>query len=61
RLVYPILGLGLLHMLWIVRADLQEWVLYAGIGVSLLVLRVPPVMRRIPRLMGRKVPFSTKA
>ncbi|MCE0464706.1 protein-methionine-sulfoxide reductase heme-binding subunit MsrQ [Pseudomonas uvaldensis] len=61
RLVYPILGLGLLHMLWIVRADLQEWSLYAGIGVSLLVLRVPPVMRRIPRLMGRKVPFSTKA
>lgn len=61
RLVYPILGLGLLHMLWIVRADLQEWAIYAGIGVFLLVLRVPPVMRRIPRLMGRKVPFSTKA
>ena len=25
RLVYVILGLGLLHMLWIVRADLKEW------------------------------------
>ncbi|WP_085638816.1 MULTISPECIES: protein-methionine-sulfoxide reductase heme-binding subunit MsrQ [unclassified Pseudomonas] len=54
RLVYPILGLGLLHMLWIVRADLKEWAVYAFIGASLLVLRIPPVTRRIPRLMGKK-------
>ena len=25
RLVYMVLGLALLHMLWIVRADLKEW------------------------------------
>ena len=25
RLVYVVVGLGLLHMLWIVRADLKEW------------------------------------
>ncbi|MCQ6259815.1 protein-methionine-sulfoxide reductase heme-binding subunit MsrQ [Pseudomonas sp. Q11] len=61
RLVYPILGLGLLHMLWIVRADLKEWSIYASIGALLLMLRVPPVMRRIPRLMGRKAPSATKA
>lgn len=61
RLVYPILGLGLLHMLWIVRADLKEWSIYAAIGLFLLMLRIPPVLRRIPRLMGRKVSFSTKA
>ncbi|MGX1171276.1 protein-methionine-sulfoxide reductase heme-binding subunit MsrQ [Pseudomonas sp. R151218B TE3479] len=61
RLVYLILGLGLLHMLWIVRADLKEWSIYAFIGVVLLVLRVPLVMRRIPRLLGRKVPSATKA
>lgn len=61
RLVYPILGLGLLHMLWIVRADLKEWAIYAAIGLFLLMLRIPPVLRRIPRLMGRKVPFSPKA
>ncbi|MBV4456658.1 protein-methionine-sulfoxide reductase heme-binding subunit MsrQ [Pseudomonas sp. COR58] len=54
RLVYPILGLGLLHMLWIVRADLKEWAVYAFIGASLLLLRIPPVTRRIPRLMGKK-------
>ncbi|TIR65077.1 MAG: sulfoxide reductase heme-binding subunit YedZ, partial [Mesorhizobium sp.] len=47
--------------LWIVRADLKEWSIYAAIGLFLLMLRIPPVLRRIPRLMGRKVPFSTKA
>ncbi|MCP2074474.1 UNVERIFIED_ORG: sulfoxide reductase heme-binding subunit YedZ [Pseudomonas lini] len=61
RLVYLILGLGLLHMLWIVRADLKEWSIYAFIGFVLLMLRVPPVMRRIPRLKGRKVQSATKA
>ncbi|WP_248917486.1 protein-methionine-sulfoxide reductase heme-binding subunit MsrQ [Pseudomonas entomophila] len=52
RLVYVILGLGLLHFLWIVRSDLKEWAIYAGIGGVLLVLRIPPVWRRVPRLMG---------
>jgi sulfoxide reductase heme-binding subunit YedZ len=61
RLAYPILGLGLLHMLWIVRADLKEWSIYAVIGGVLLILRIPPVTRRIPRLLGKKVPSVTKA
>jgi len=60
RLVYPILGLGLLHMLWIVRADLKEWAIYASIGLLLLMLRIPSITRRIPRLMGRKVSSATK-
>ena len=54
RLVYLVLGLGLLHMLWIVRADLKEWTVYALIGVGLLALRIPAVMRRIPRLYKKK-------
>ncbi|SDZ58424.1 protein-methionine-sulfoxide reductase heme-binding subunit MsrQ [Pseudomonas sp. NFIX28] len=61
RLVYLILGLGLLHMLWIVRADLKEWAVYATIGALLLLLRVPPVMRRIPRLLVKKPSSATKA
>lgn len=60
RLVYLILGLGLLHMLWIVRADLKEWSIYAFIGGLLLVLRIGPVARRIPRLMGKKMPSVIK-
>ena len=61
RLVYVVLGLGLLHMLWIVRADLKEWAIYASIGALLLFLRIPPVMRRIPRLIATKTPSATKA
>ncbi|MCS3471195.1 sulfoxide reductase heme-binding subunit YedZ [Pseudomonas sp. JUb42] len=60
RLVYVILGLGLLHMLWIVRADLKEWAVYASIGVVLLGLRVPFVAQRLkgsfkPRATSREL------
>ncbi|MGZ0705568.1 protein-methionine-sulfoxide reductase heme-binding subunit MsrQ [Pseudomonas sp. L5B5] len=61
RLVYFVLGLGLLHMLWIVRADLREWAVYASLGAVLMLLRLPPVARRIPRLMARKASSATKA
>jgi sulfoxide reductase heme-binding subunit YedZ len=61
RLVYGILGLGLLHMLWIVRADLKEWAIYASIGALLVVLRLPPVTRRIPRVIAKKAPSARKA
>ncbi|MBK5399358.1 protein-methionine-sulfoxide reductase heme-binding subunit MsrQ [Pseudomonas sp. TH39(2020)] len=61
RLAYVVLGLGLLHMLWIVRADLKEWAVYASIGALLLVLRLPPVTRRIPRLIAKKTPSARKA
>lgn len=61
RLAYVTLGLGLLHMLWIVRADLKEWAVYASIGVLLIVLRLPPVARRIPRLLAKKTPSARKA
>ena len=54
RLVYVVLGLGLLHFLWIVRADLEEWSIYAAAGAFLMLLRVPAVAQRIPRLIGRK-------
>ena len=58
RLVYVILGLGLLHMLWIVRADLKEWAIYAAIGCCLMILRIPAVMRRMPRLYKKKTVSS---
>jgi len=53
RLVYLILGLGLLHFLWIVRSDLSEWAVYASVGGLLLILRIPPVWQRVPRLARR--------
>jgi sulfoxide reductase heme-binding subunit YedZ len=60
RLVYGVLGLGLLHMLWIVRADMKEWAVYASVGALLLVLRIPPVACRIPRLTAKKAPSARK-
>lgn len=47
RLIYPVLALALLHMLWIVRSDLAEWVLYAAIGAGLMVLRIPLLAKRL--------------
>jgi len=61
RLIYVILGLGLLHMLWIVRADLKEWALYAVIGVVLLLMRIPMIARRIQRVRTKKNAVVTKA
>ncbi len=60
RLIYVVLGLGLLHFLWIVRADLEEWSIYAAAGALLLLLRVPAIARRIPRVMERKPPIVKK-
>ena len=61
RLAYLVLVLGLLHMLWIVRADVKEWSIYASIGALLLVLRLPPLARRIPRLIAKKGTSAKKA
>lgn len=53
RLVYFILGLALLHMLWVVRSDIGEWLLYAVIGAVLLLLRLPALAGRLSgRLAG---------
>ena len=41
-------------MLWIVRADLKEWVIYAVIGGVLMLMRLPVVKRRITRLYKKK-------
>jgi len=60
RLIYAVLGLGLLHFLWIVRADLEEWSIYAAVGAFLMLLRVPAVARRIPRLAARKPATAKK-
>lgn len=46
RLAYPALGLALLHMLWVVRADLGQWALYCAWAVLLLVVRLPGAVRR---------------
>lgn len=54
RLVYAVLGLGLLHFLWIVRSDLREWAVYAFVGMLLMVLRIPAVARSLARVNRSK-------
>ncbi|AYN95923.1 protein-methionine-sulfoxide reductase heme-binding subunit MsrQ [Pseudomonas sp. LTJR-52] len=41
RLIYIALVMALLHMFWITRSDIREWLIYASIGGLLLVLRLP--------------------
>ncbi len=48
RLVYPILGLALLHVLWVVRADIGEWLVYAACAGALMLLRLPSVATALP-------------
>ncbi|MGE8500519.1 MAG: protein-methionine-sulfoxide reductase heme-binding subunit MsrQ [Pseudomonas sp.] len=60
RLVYPILVLALLHMLWVVRADLQEWALYALVGGLLLLARIPYIAQRLAQLPGLRRLVMTK-
>ncbi|WP_152226078.1 protein-methionine-sulfoxide reductase heme-binding subunit MsrQ [Pseudomonas sp. SCB32] len=55
RLIYVILALGLLHMLWVVRSDLERWAIYAAIGCFLMLLRLPPVARQLPLLRNRVI------
>ncbi|MFF7710476.1 protein-methionine-sulfoxide reductase heme-binding subunit MsrQ [Pseudomonas sp. NPDC007930] len=54
KLTYVVLGLGLLHFLWIVRADLKEWSIYAAVAALLMLLRVPVISRRIHRRKNKR-------
>lgn len=49
RIVYGIGVLAVLHFVWLVKADLREPAIYGAILALLLVLRLPPVARRIER------------
>jgi sulfoxide reductase heme-binding subunit YedZ len=49
-LVYVALGLAILHYLWLVKSITLEPLLYAAAAGALLLLRVPPISRRLVRL-----------
>ena len=60
RLVYPVLGLALLHMLWVVRSDAGEWAAYAAVGGMLMLLRLPLMAGRLRRLRAGIMSFLQK-
>jgi len=43
RLVYTICGLGILHYLWLVKADIRAPVMFGIIFIALMLLRLPRV------------------
>ena len=47
RLAYFAAGAGVLHFLWLVKADLREPLIYLAILIVLMVLRIPAVLRLI--------------
>ena len=47
RLVYLIGGLGVLHYLWLVKKDLTQPLIYSGVLLVLLTLRLPFVASRL--------------
>lgn len=59
RLVYAIGALGVLHYLWLVKADLREPLLYAGLLALLLLLRLPVVSSSMD-LRARRRTASTR-
>jgi sulfoxide reductase heme-binding subunit YedZ len=54
RLVFAIGMLAVLHFLWLVKADRTEPLIHAAILALLLVLRIPPVAKRIDRQRRRQ-------
>lgn len=53
RLVYVSTALGVLHFLWLVKADVRQPLIYAALLAVLLLLRLPLFQRRRSRATSR--------
>ena len=53
RAVYAAAALAVAHFLWLVKADLREPLIYAGVLALLLALRLPPVARSLAQGQGQ--------
>mgnify|MGYP001828996062 CR=1 FL=1 len=53
RLVYPAAFLACLHFIWLVKSDLREPLLYFGIFILLMLLRLPVVQKKILLLSSK--------
>jgi sulfoxide reductase heme-binding subunit YedZ len=56
KLVYPIALLGVLHFLWLVKADHREPAIYLGVLIVLLLLRVPKLASAPRRALSVALP-----
>ena len=53
RLVYPAAFLACLHFIWLVKSDIREPLLYFGIFILLMLLRLPVVQKKILLLSSK--------
>ena len=53
RLVYVAAVLAVIHFVWLVKADIREPLMYGAAVALLLVLRLPPVRRKINMFRSR--------
>lgn len=58
RVVYLVGALGVLHYLWLVKADIREPVLYGAVLVVLMAFRLPWGRHKVCRPVGRARPLS---
>jgi sulfoxide reductase heme-binding subunit YedZ len=56
QFVYVAALLGALHYIWLVKSDIREPLIYAGVIIFLLVLRVPVVRKKVTRLRNQYQP-----
>ncbi len=56
KIVYLIAGLAVLHFIWLVKKDISEPLMYAGIVWLLLSLRLPWLKARLIRLKAKRHP-----
>ena len=54
RSVYVVGALGVLHFLWLVKADVREPLVYGALYLLLMVARLPAVSRRLPALRSQR-------
>jgi len=55
RLIYPIALLGVAHYLWLVKKDLTEPLIYGGVLILLLAMRLPWGARALKEVRNRWV------
>lgn len=60
RLVYASAVLGVLHFLWLVKADVREPLIYAGLLAVLLALRLPGFPRLLRSAAGYRRTAETR-
>lgn len=61
RLVYIAMLLGVLHYIWVQKSDIREPLIYGGILLVLMVLRIPQVRQSIIRHRQKRTPPSRTA